>query len=70
MAFILFHSFSEDSSHAILEFIRSQAKINSTFLAGQSIVANCSTLAHTPDELIRRSPNDSDIPYSWGLEHR
>jgi len=35
-----------------------------------SIVANCSTLAHTPNELIRRSPNDPDIPYNWALEHR
>ena len=35
-----------------------------------SIVANCSTLPHSPDELQRRSPNDPDIPYSWELEHR
>jgi dTDP-4-dehydrorhamnose 3,5-epimerase len=35
-----------------------------------SIVANCSTLPHNPDELVRRSPNDTGIPYSWALEHR
>ena len=35
-----------------------------------SIVANCSTLPHSPDELVRRSPNDTDIPYTWALEHR
>ena len=35
-----------------------------------SIVANCSTLPHNPAELVRRLPNDPDIPYSWALEHR
>jgi len=35
-----------------------------------SIVANCSTLPHSPDELQRRSPSDPDIPYNWALEHR
>ena len=35
-----------------------------------SIVANCSTLPHSPDELQRRPPNDPDIPYNWALEHR
>jgi len=35
-----------------------------------SIVANCSTLPHDPEELVRRSPSDPAIPYSWALEHR
>lgn len=35
-----------------------------------SIVANCSTLPHSPDEIERRSPIDSDIPYNWELVHR
>ena len=35
-----------------------------------SIVANCSTLPHSPEELVRRSPSDPSIPYSWALEHR
>ena len=35
-----------------------------------SIVANCSTLPHSADELERRSPSDASIPYSWALEHR
>lgn len=35
-----------------------------------SIVANCSTLPHSPDELVRRSPSDPRIPYKWTLEHR
>ena len=38
--------------------------------AAVSIVANCSTLPHSPDELQRRSPNDPGIPYNWALEHR
>ena len=35
-----------------------------------SIVANCSTFPHNPDELVRRSPSAPDIPYNWALEHR
>lgn len=35
-----------------------------------SIIANCSTLPHSADEIERRSPSDSSIPYSWALEHR
>jgi dTDP-4-dehydrorhamnose 3,5-epimerase len=34
-----------------------------------SIVANCSTLPHNPNEILRRKPSDSAIPYSWALEH-
>ena len=35
-----------------------------------SIVANCSTLPHNADEIIRRSPSDPSMPYTWALEHR
>ena len=35
-----------------------------------SIVANCSTIPHDPDEIIRKSPDDSEIPYEWKLEHK
>lgn len=35
-----------------------------------SIVANCATLPHHPDEIARRSPTDPDIPYDWELKHR
>ena len=35
-----------------------------------SIVANCATLPHNSKEILRRSPSDSKIPYSWNLEHR
>jgi dTDP-4-dehydrorhamnose 3,5-epimerase len=38
--------------------------------ASSSIVANCSTLPHCSKELVRRSPSDPEIPYSWALEHR
>jgi len=35
-----------------------------------SIVANCASLPHSVDELIRRPPSDQGIPYNWALEHR
>tara|TARA_B100001989_G_C24336245_1_gene362637 strand:- start:111 stop:581 length:471 start_codon:yes stop_codon:yes gene_type:complete len=34
-----------------------------------SIVANCSTLPHDPDEIIRKDPKDKTIPYNWDLKH-
>lgn len=36
---------------------------------GSAIVANCSTLPHDPDEIIRRRPDDGAIPYNWGMTH-
>jgi len=30
-----------------------------------SIVANCATIPHDPDEALRRDPFDSAIPYDW-----
>jgi dTDP-4-dehydrorhamnose 3,5-epimerase len=35
-----------------------------------SIVANCSTFPHDPDEIIRKDPFDPSIPYRWDLAHR
>jgi dTDP-4-dehydrorhamnose 3,5-epimerase len=35
-----------------------------------SIVANCSTIPHDPDEIVRRDPFDPRIPYKWDLVHR
>jgi dTDP-4-dehydrorhamnose 3,5-epimerase len=35
-----------------------------------AIVANCSTIAHSPNELERRSVSDPSIPYDWALQHR
>ena len=35
-----------------------------------SIIANCSNIPHSDDELIRRLPDDEKIPYNWNLKHR
>ncbi len=35
-----------------------------------TIVANCATLAHDPDEIIRRDPFDTAIPYDWQIQHK
>jgi len=35
-----------------------------------SIVANCATLPHTPDEIMRLPPDDQSIPYDWALVNR
>ena len=34
-----------------------------------AILANCATLPHDPDEIIRMSPFDDSIPYNWELKH-
>ncbi len=38
--------------------------------SGISIVANCSTLPHNTNEIIRKEPDDPSIPYKWQLKHR
>ena len=35
-----------------------------------SIVANCSSIKHTPSEIRRLDPFDSYIPYNWDLKNR
>jgi len=30
-----------------------------------SIIANCATIPHDPDEITRKPPNDKSIPYNW-----
>ncbi|MEW6606607.1 MAG: dTDP-4-dehydrorhamnose 3,5-epimerase family protein [bacterium] len=35
----------------------------------QTIVANCATLPHDPDEIKRINPFTNEIPYDWGLKH-
>ena len=35
-----------------------------------SIVANCATLPHDPEEIVRKDPFSKDIPYDWSLKHR
>ena len=34
-----------------------------------SIVANCATLPHDPEEIKRKGPFDPSIPYDWGVKH-
>ncbi len=34
-----------------------------------SIVANCATIPHDPDEIKRRDPFDPSIPYDWAVRH-
>jgi dTDP-4-dehydrorhamnose 3,5-epimerase len=34
-----------------------------------SIVANCTDIAHRPDEIDRMDPFDPSIPYSWDIKH-
>jgi len=35
-----------------------------------AIVANCSTIPHDPQEIVRMDPFENHIPYKWGLIHR
>lgn len=35
-----------------------------------AIVANCATLPHDPEEIVRMDPLDNHIPYDWSLRHR
>ena len=35
-----------------------------------AIVANCASIPHDPDEIIRMDPFDKKIPYDWGIKHR
>jgi len=35
-----------------------------------AIVANCATLPHDPDEIERKQPFDSSIPYDWQIQHK
>ena len=34
-----------------------------------AIVANCATIPHQPDEIIRKDPFSPDIPYNWDIKH-
>lgn len=36
----------------------------------KSIVANCATLPHESDEIIRMDPLANHIPYNWDLKHK
>jgi len=35
-----------------------------------TIVANCATEPHDPDEIVRLDPFSKDIPYDWGVKNR
>jgi len=35
-----------------------------------ALVANCASLPHDPDEILRMDPFDNHIPYDWALRHR
>ena len=35
-----------------------------------SMVANCSSIPHDPEEIIYKDPFSPDIPYEWKLKHR
>ena len=35
-----------------------------------SIVANCSTVPHIKEEIIRKNFNDSSIPYDWSIKYK
>jgi len=35
-----------------------------------AIIANCATLPHKPDEIVRLDPFNNSIPYDWSLVHR
>jgi dTDP-4-dehydrorhamnose 3,5-epimerase len=34
-----------------------------------ALVANCATIPHDPDEIVRKDPFTKEIPYDWALRH-
>ena len=34
-----------------------------------ALVANCATVPHRPDEILRKDPFTDEIPYDWALRH-
>jgi dTDP-4-dehydrorhamnose 3,5-epimerase len=34
-----------------------------------ALVANCASVPHRPDEIVRRDPFTDEIPYDWALRH-
>lgn len=41
-----------------------------TVSTGTAIVANCATIPHDPDEMIRYEPSGDKVPYDWGIVNR
>ncbi len=40
-----------------------------SIVPGVSLVANCATVPHRTDEIVRRDPFDTTIPYDWSIKH-
>ena len=36
----------------------------------KSIVANCASIPHDPNEIERKPAFDKDIPYDWDIQHK
>ena len=34
-----------------------------------ALVANCATIPHRPDEIVRLDPSNNAIPYNWEVKH-
>jgi len=34
-----------------------------------ALVANCATVPHRMDEIVRKDPFSPDVPYDWALKH-
>jgi len=34
-----------------------------------ALVANCATIPHDPQEIVRKDPFTADIHYDWGIRH-
>lgn len=34
-----------------------------------ALVANCATVGHSKDEIVRMDPSSKEIPYDWSLRH-
>lgn len=41
-----------------------------TIGAAPALVANCATLPHQPDEMLRYDPLGEKVPYKWDIVHR
>jgi dTDP-4-dehydrorhamnose 3,5-epimerase len=37
--------------------------------AAPSLVANCATIPHDPEEIERLDPDADEVPYDWALRH-
>ena len=35
-----------------------------------AVVANCASISHDPEEIVRKDPFDKSIPYNWEIKNR